>query len=106
VGWGLVVVGCLDDDGSGKPLRGGHAHSQLGAGGGGSYYARRFCMAGGTAKRPSTEMYEWRITRIRSTPATLIGHVEAPDAEQAIKEAIRLFGIADPEQHKRLAARA
>ena len=49
-------------------------------------------------------MYEWRITRIRSTPAALIGHVEAPDAEQAIEEAIRQFGIADPEQQKRLAA--
>jgi hypothetical protein len=27
-------------------------------------------------------MYEWRITRIRSTPAALIGHVEAADAER------------------------
>jgi hypothetical protein len=62
-------------------------------------------MAGVMAKRPSTKMkmYEWRITRIRSTPATLIGHVEAPDAEQAIKEPILQFGIADPEQQKRLA---
>jgi hypothetical protein len=49
-------------------------------------------------------MYEWRITRIRSTPAALIGHVEAPDAEQAIREAIRQFGIAEPEQRKQLAA--
>jgi hypothetical protein len=56
------------------------------------------------AKRPSTKIYEWRITRIRSTPAALIGHVEAPDAEQAIKEAIRQFGITDREQQKRLAA--
>jgi hypothetical protein len=55
-------------------------------------------------KRPRTKMYEWRITRIRSTPAALIGHVEAPDAEQAIEAAIRQFGIADPEQQKRLAA--
>jgi hypothetical protein len=56
------------------------------------------------AKRPNTKMYEWRITRIRSTPAALIGHVEAPDAEQVIKEAIREFGITDPQQQKRLAA--
>ena len=49
-------------------------------------------------------MYEWRITRIRGTPATLIGYVEAPDAEQAIEEAIKAFGITDPEQRKRLAA--
>jgi hypothetical protein len=51
-------------------------------------------------------MYEWRITRIRSTPAALIGHVEAADADQAIKEAIREFGIIDPEQQRRLAAQA
>jgi hypothetical protein len=61
-------------------------------------------MAGGMAKRPSTKMYEWRITRIRSTPAALIGHVEAPNAEQAIQEAIREFGITDAQQQKRLAA--
>jgi hypothetical protein len=61
-------------------------------------------MAGAMPKRPSTKIYEWRITRIRSTPAALIGHVEAPDAEQAIRDAIRQFGITDPEQQKRLAA--
>jgi hypothetical protein len=55
-------------------------------------------------KRPSKKMYEWRITRIRSTPAALIGYVEAPDAEQAIEEAIRAFGITDAEQQRRLAA--
>jgi hypothetical protein len=55
-------------------------------------------------KRASEKMYEWRITRIRSTPAALVGYVEAPDAERAIEEAIRAFGITDPEQQKRLAA--
>jgi hypothetical protein len=50
------------------------------------------------------KLYEWRITRIRSTPAAFIGHVEAPDAEEAVKEAIRKFGITDPDQQKRLAA--
>jgi hypothetical protein len=55
-------------------------------------------------KRPSTKTYEWRITRVRATPAALIGYVEAPDAERAIEEAIRAFGIIDPEQQKRLAA--
>jgi hypothetical protein len=55
-------------------------------------------------KRPDQKIYEWRITRIRATPAALIGYVEAPDAEEAIKEAIRAFGITDPEQRKRLAA--
>jgi len=55
-------------------------------------------------KRPTTKVYEWRIIRIKASPAAVIGHVQAPDAEQAIKEAIREFGITDPEQQKRLAA--
>ena len=32
-------------------------------------------------------------TRIRATPARLIGYVQAPDAEQAVKEAIARYGI-------------
>jgi hypothetical protein len=57
------------------------------------------------SKRPPPQkLYQWRIIRIRSTPAALIGHVQTPDAEQAIKEAIREFGITDPGQQKRLAA--
>jgi len=56
-------------------------------------------------KRPSRPIqHEWRITRIRSTPAVLIGHVEAPDAEQAIKEAIRKYEITSPQEQERLAA--
>jgi len=55
-------------------------------------------------KRPATKLYEWRIIRIKASPAAVIGHVQAPDAEQAIKEAIREFGITDPEHQKRLAA--
>jgi hypothetical protein len=47
----------------------------------------------------------WAISRIKSTPAVTLGHVEAPDAESAIREAIKRFGITDPEQQKRLAAR-
>jgi hypothetical protein len=35
------------------------------------------------------KLFRWRITRIRSTPAVEVGTVEAPDAEQAIKEAIK-----------------
>jgi hypothetical protein len=43
--------------------------------------------------------------RIKGTPAAVIGHVEAEDAESAIKEAIRRFNITDRDQQKRLAAR-
>jgi hypothetical protein len=55
-------------------------------------------------KRNPQKLYEWRITRIRSTPAALIGHVEAPDAEQAIKEAISKYAITNPQEQDRLAA--
>ena len=55
------------------------------------------------AKQP--QLANWVIVRIKGTPAALIGHVEAADAESAIAEAIRLFHITDPEQQKRLAAR-
>ena len=40
---------------------------------------------------------------IRAKPAALLGHVEAPDAETAIKKAIDEFAI-DPALHKRLLA--
>jgi hypothetical protein len=53
---------------------------------------------------PSEKLYEWRITRIRSTLAALIGHVQAPDAERAIKEAIAKYEIRAHEQ-ARLAAK-
>jgi hypothetical protein len=39
-----------------------------------------------------------------ANPAALIGYVEAPDAEQAIRIAIREFGITNPEHQKRLVA--
>jgi hypothetical protein len=52
----------------------------------------------------SQKLYRWRITRIRASPAALIGYVDAPDQEQAIKAAIREFGITNPEHQKRLVA--
>jgi hypothetical protein len=55
-------------------------------------------------KRNPQKLYEWRIARIRSTPAALIGHVEAADAEQAIKEAISKYAITNPQEQDRLAA--
>jgi hypothetical protein len=41
------------------------------------------------------------IYHIKGTPAKLLGHVEAPDEEGAIKKAIEEFKIA-PELQKRL----
>jgi hypothetical protein len=67
------------------------------------------------SKRPSSprekllgireKSFRWRITRIRTTPAVEVGTVEARDAESAIKEAIKYYGITDPEHQARLAAR-
>jgi hypothetical protein len=52
-------------------------------------------------KQPTT----WAISHIKGTPALPIAHIEAPDAESAIKEAIKKFGITDPDQQAQLAAR-
>ena len=46
----------------------------------------------------------WYVYRLKHTPATFIGSVEAPDAETAIKRAIEKFDITDPQQQKRLIA--
>jgi len=40
-----------------------------------------------------------------STPAAEIGTVEAADPESAIEEAARIYGIMEPWQRERLAAR-
>jgi hypothetical protein len=56
------------------------------------------------AKKPPRTR-TWLVVRIKGTPAATVGHVDAPDAETAIKVAIKQFGITGPEQQKRLAAR-
>ena len=45
----------------------------------------------------------WAIYRLTATPAKLLGDVEAPDEETAIKKAIDEFAI-EPALHKRLLA--
>jgi len=47
--------------------------------------------------------HEWEISLIRKR-AQHVGYIEAPDAESAIKAAIKKFEIKDPEKQKRLAA--
>jgi hypothetical protein len=44
---------------------------------------------------PSKSLALRRIAFIKSTPAILIGYVDAPDAESAIKKAIEEFEIKD-----------
>jgi hypothetical protein len=45
----------------------------------------------------------WDIYHIKGTPASLLGRVEAPDEETAIKKASEEYNIA-PALHKRLLA--
>jgi hypothetical protein len=47
---------------------------------------------------PRSKLYQWRITRLRATPARLIGYVKAEDAEDAIKQAIARYGISNPHE--------
>jgi hypothetical protein len=56
------------------------------------------------SKAKRSKLFEWRITRIRSTPAAFVGYVEAPDAERAIQAAISRYEISNPHEQARLAA--
>jgi hypothetical protein len=52
-----------------------------------------------SAKQPSpseSKPNRWNIYRIKGMPAVLLGHVEAPDEESAIKRAIEDFKISPP----------
>jgi hypothetical protein len=55
------------------------------------------------AKKPAEPV--WEISRIKGTPAAILGRIKAADAESAVKEWIEKFGITDPEQQQRLVAR-
>jgi hypothetical protein len=57
------------------------------------------------AKKPDTELPVWEISRIKGTPATVLGRISALDAKTAIKEWIEKYQITDEEQQMRLAAR-
>jgi hypothetical protein len=52
---------------------------------------------------PAGRQYSWSIYHIKGTPAALLGRVEAPDEETAIRKAIDQFEI-DPVLQKRLLA--
>jgi hypothetical protein len=55
--------------------------------------------------KKSPEMRTWEISRIKSTPAAILGRIKAADAETAVKEWIEKFDITDPQQQERLVAR-
>ena len=45
----------------------------------------------------------WKVIRIKATPVAELGSVEAPDAQTAIREAIKKFSVR-PEHQTRLMA--
>ena len=55
-------------------------------------------------KKPS-QIRTWEVSRIKGTPAAILGLIKARDAESAVKEWIEKFNITDPEQQSRLMAR-
>ena len=55
-------------------------------------------------KKPPRERV-WEISRIKGTPAAILGRIKAPDAESATKKWIEEYGITDPQQQQRLVAR-
>jgi hypothetical protein len=54
---------------------------------------------------PASKPNKWNIYHIKGTPAILLGHVEAPDEESAIKRAIEEFKISRTIQKRLLAQR-
>jgi hypothetical protein len=54
---------------------------------------------------PAGKQHMWSIYHIKGTPAALLGRVEAPDEETAIKKAIDEFQIEPALQNRLLALR-
>jgi hypothetical protein len=50
---------------------------------------------------PAGKQYTWSIYHIKGTPAALLGSVEAPDEETAIRKAIDEFAISPALQKRR-----
>jgi hypothetical protein len=55
--------------------------------------------------QPASKSSKWNIYHIKGTPAVLLGQVEAPDEETAIKRAIEEFEISPTIQRRLLAQR-
>ena len=55
-------------------------------------------------RTPRIKLFEWRVIKIRSTPAALVGYFTAANADDAIKRAIVEREISDPLTQSRLTA--
>jgi hypothetical protein len=54
---------------------------------------------------PASKPHRWNIYHIKGTPAVLLGQVEAPDEDSAIRRAIGEFKISPALQKRLLAQR-
>jgi hypothetical protein len=63
------------------------------------------CQEQSPPSAPAGKQYMWSIYHIKGTPAALLGRVEAPDEETAIRKAIDEFGISPALQKRLLAQR-
>lgn len=61
--------------------------------------------SGPMGRRVSKQQPRWRVIRIVGKAAREICELQAADAKAAVKRTIREFGITDPAQQRRLAAR-
>ena len=55
-------------------------------------------------RSPRAQLFEWRVVRIKSSPAAIIGYFKAANADEAIKLAAAERGISDSTTLSRLAA--
>jgi hypothetical protein len=56
-------------------------------------------------RKKSEGSHRWRVNVIVGNKAREIAELQAPSADAAIKRAIREFGISNPHEQARLAAR-
>jgi hypothetical protein len=56
------------------------------------------------AKKPP-QLRTWEISRIKGTPAAVLGRISAPTAELAIEKWAEQYEVKDENQKNRLAAR-
>jgi 1,2-phenylacetyl-CoA epoxidase PaaB subunit len=57
------------------------------------------------AKKPKPRARRWSISLLKGTPAKLIGAIDAPDAETAIKMAAEQFRVREADRFRLVARR-
>jgi hypothetical protein len=55
-------------------------------------------------RSPREKLFEWRVVRVHTTPAHVLGYYKAVSAPAAIRAAIKEHEITDPLTQSRLAA--